>query len=268
MHRVFDTWWEYAKVHYLRLRDGRLGDEITLYYDPLIPYNHLRGPESALMWALYLAPQRPEMARRLFDAAVQRFQWRSLEPLQEPPGNPRFTLWGLILAREFGDDAVYAKLKAHAEAHYEPTWQQEGGEFTWGFGLNEAHPRGQFNATLMMAEALHPGVWWRLVNEPNLGKFTDPTVYGVDFPTVCLSQAWYDVSRQRLVIATDSGLPSAVGRPTTFRVTNMDTEFCQVTIDGQLSEAWRVVDGDLELTTTVGPHTILVTHGRGTATGR
>lgn len=30
--------------------------------------------------------------------------------------------------------------------------------------------------------------------------------------------------------------------------------------------AWRVVDGDLELTTTVGPHTILIAHGRGSAT--
>lgn len=173
MHWVFQHWWEYAKVHYLRLRDGRLGDDVTLYYDPLLPYDHRRGPESALMWAIYLAPQQRDSAQLLFDAAVQRFGWTRLEALREPPGNPRFTLWGLVLAREFGDAAVAAKLKAHAEAHYQPAWQPERGEFTWGFGLNEAHPRGQFNATFMMAEALQPHAWWRLINQPNLCKFTD-----------------------------------------------------------------------------------------------
>ena len=48
----------------------------------------------------------------------------------------------------------------------------------------------------------------------------------------------------------------------------MDMQSCQVMVDGQLSEAWRVVDGDLDLTTTVGPHTILIAHGRGSATAK
>ena len=102
--------------------------------------------------------------------------------MREPRANPRFTLWGLILAREFGDTAIYDKLEAHCEAHHEPTWDTAAGEFTWGFGLNEPHPRGQFNATRMMAEALSEGSWRRLFNAPNLGKLDEPTVYGVDFP--------------------------------------------------------------------------------------
>ncbi|MGQ4810599.1 hypothetical protein NKDENANG_04080 [Candidatus Entotheonellaceae bacterium PAL068K] len=230
-----------------------------MYYDPVIRYHHRRGPESALMWAVYLAPQDRDMAWRLFDTAAQGLGWTSLEPVREPRGNPRFTLWGLILAREFGNNAVYAKLKAHAETYYEPTWEAETGEFTWRFGLNETHPRGQLNATMMMAEALHPDAWWRLINDPNLCKFTDPTVYGVDFPTVCLSQAWYDVDRRRLAITTDAGLPNATGRPTSFRIGNLDPSSCHVAIDGQPSEAWRVVDGHLEITTTVGSHTVLIT---------
>ena len=211
------------------------------------------------MWAIYLAPQEREMAQLLFDAGAQRLGWTSVKPLREPRGNPRFTLWGLVLAREFGYDAIYAKLKAHAEAHHDPMWEAETGEFTWGFGFDEAYPRGQFNATTMMAEALTPGAWWRLVNEPNLRKFTDPTVYGVEFPTVSLSQAWYDVERRRLIIATDAGLPNAAGQPTSFRIGNLDPHGCEVKIDGEASENWRMIDGDLELTTTVGQHTILIT---------
>jgi hypothetical protein len=136
----------------------------------------------------------------------------------------------------------------------------ETGEFTWGFGLEEPHPRGQFNGAMMTAEAGSEGAWWRVFNEPNLRKIIDPTVYGVDFPTVCLSQAWYDVERRRLVISTDAGAPGASGQPTSFRVSQIDPQRCHVTIDGQRSEDWRVVDGEVEIATTVGHHTFLITH--------
>ena len=109
-----------------------------------------------------------------------------------------------------------------------------------------------------MAESISEGAWWRLFNEPNLRKFVDPTVYGVDFPTVCLSQAIYDEARRMLVVATDAGVPAAAGRPTTFRVTNVDPKACTVIVDGEKSDDWREVEGDLEVSTTVGPHTFLI----------
>ena len=114
----------------------------------------------------------------------------------------------------------------------------------------------------MTAEATSPNAMWRVYNEPNLEKFVEPTVYGVDFPSVCLSQAWYDADQRRLVVATDAGVPAAAGQPTSFRVANVDTERCVVTVDGQLSNDWRVVDGDLEIATTVGEHTFLITPPR------
>ena len=178
-------------------------------------------------------------------------------PTGEP--SPRNTITGLVLAREYGHDAVYAKLKAHAEAYYEPTWDLPTGEFTWGFGLNEPHPRGQLNATMMIAEAGGEGAMWRLFNQPNLRKFTDPTVHRVDFPAVCLSQAWYDVERRRLVVSTDAGIPSAAGQPTSFRVSNVDAQRCDVIIDGRVSRDWVALDDGLEINTTVGNHTVLVT---------
>ena len=72
-------------------------------------------------------------------------------------GEPSGTIRGLTLAREFGEDAIFARLKAHAEANYEPIWDREGGEFTWGFGLNEWYPRGQYNASIAVHEAGSPG---------------------------------------------------------------------------------------------------------------
>ncbi|MEE8159341.1 MAG: hypothetical protein V3T78_08260 [Dehalococcoidia bacterium] len=266
-HRVFDNWWEYARREYLPLLEGRGGDTLTQYYDPLINYHHLTGHGGGLGAAFAVAPQKREAGRLLFETAAEALGWTSLDPFRESSRelttlepSPRNTLTGLTLAREYGNDAVYAKLKAHAEAHYEPTWNQETGEFSWGFGLNEPHPRGQLNAAMMTSEAGSEGALSRLFNQPNLRKFTDPTVHGVDFPIVCLSQAWYDVEPRRLVVSTDSGIPGAVGQATSFRVSDVDAQRCSVVTDGQLSRNWRVVDDELEINTTVGEHTFLITN--------
>ena len=262
---MFERWWAHAEAYYVGLRDGKLGDTLTLYFDPILRYDHRRGPESALMMAVYLAPQKPQVAELIFRAGAGRLGWTTDAPVREPRGNPRVTLWGLILAREFGDSAVRERLEAHCETHHEPTWDIATGEFTWGFDLNEPYPRGQFNATRMMAEALSEGSWRRLFNASTLRKFNEPTVYGVDFPTVCLSQAWYDAARRCLTIATDAGLPRASGQPTSFRVGNIDSGTCRVEIDGQPATDWRIIDGDLEISTTVAEHRIRVTHERSTA---
>ena len=259
---MFEQWWPHAETHYLGLRDGSLGDTLTLYYDPILRYDHRRGAESAMMMAVYLAPQKPKIAELIFSAGAERLGWMGDGPVREPRGNPRFTLWGLILAREFGDPTIYDRLEAHCEAHHEPALDTATGEFTWGFGLGEPHPRGQFNATRMMSDAMSEGSWRRLFNRPNLRKVHEPTVYDVDFPTVCISQAWYDAARAQLTIATDAGLPRSAGTPTMFRVANVDLGTCRVELDGRQSTDWRIVDGDLEVTTTVGEHLIRVTHKR------
>ncbi|MFT5174765.1 MAG: hypothetical protein ACI8W7_002954 [Gammaproteobacteria bacterium] len=118
--------------------------------------------------------------------------------------------------------------------------------------------RGQFNAQAALAEAMREGAWARLFNEPNLRKFVESTATGVDFPNVCLSQAVDDVERRCLVIATDKGLPAAIGKPTSFPVTNVDPGRCTVVADGVVSDQWRVVEGDIEVSTTVGEHTFVV----------
>ena len=266
-HRVFQDWWEYARKHYVQLEGDRPPDNQSLYYDPIVDYHHLVGNVAGLTLVFQLAPQKREEARLIFDAAIEASGWNSLDPVRESGRNlttleptPRDTLMGLVLAKEFGTAAVYAKLIEHAEANYEPTWNPENGEFTWGFALGEPHPRGQYNSIIMTAETGSEGAWWRIFNEPNLGKFTQPTVHRVDFPTVCLSQAWYDVQRRRLIVSTDAGAPGAAGKPTTFRISNIDAQNCNVNTDGESTTNWRVVDGDLEISTTVGQHTFVITH--------
>ena len=117
---------------------------------------------------------------------------------------------------------------------------------------------------MMTTEAGSEGAWWRVFNQPNLRKFAEPMVHSVDFPTVCLSQAWYDNERRCLIVATDAGVPGANGQPTSFRVRQLDPRCCTVMVDGQPSDGWRVVDGELEITTTVGAHTFMITQHRDT----
>ena len=266
MHSVFRTWWTTAGAEYVPFHDGRPNDTLTLYYDPQINVHHRVGLGGGLNLAYQLVPQASHEGRLLFEAAAEKLGWAGSSPAREftrdftsQAPTPLGTLIGLALAREFGNDAVYKKLKDFADAHYEPTWNHETGEFTWGFGLNEPHPRGQLNAMMMTVEAESERAWWRIFNEPNLHKFAEPTVHGVDFPNVCLSQAWYDRDRRCLIVATDAGVVNAKDQPTSFRVSQIDPNHCTVTVDGQPSDNWRVVDGELEIMTTLGEHTFLIT---------
>jgi len=233
---------------------------VSLYYDPLLEV-HMpseREPSHRFGIAQWILPTRPDDARVLVESAIDMLKWRTDAPVVDRGGWSRETHFGMVFAREYGDGALFAKLKAHAEANYEPTWDEATGEFTWGFGLNEKYPRGQMNAQAAFAEVMSEGAWTRLFAEPNLRKFVEPTVTGVDFPNFALSQAVYDVDRRCLIIASDKGLPAAAGQPTSFRITNVDPERCTVIADDAVSDDWQAVDGDIEVSTTVGEHTFVV----------
>ena len=225
----------------------------------------MTNPAGHLMLAHELVGQKNAEARMLFKGAAEFLGWTGTGPIIEGTIDnttlqplPRGTTFGMILAREFGEDAIYAKLRAHAEEHYEPIWDVTSGEFTWGFGLNEPHPRGQLNGPIATAEAISRDAMWGIYNKPNLKKFVEPTVYGVDFPNVCLTQAIYDSERSMLVIATDQGLPAVSGRPTSFRITNVNPREFSLKVDGEPSEQHGIVDGDIEIYTTIGEHTFLL----------
>ncbi len=66
------------------------------------------------------------------------------------------------LAREWGLSSIEAALSAQIDAQYQPTFDTSSGEFTWGFELDEEHPRGQYNGTMAAAQVAIRDSWWRL----------------------------------------------------------------------------------------------------------
>jgi len=216
-----------------------------LYYDPVIDEHHGHGPGGLALPAWYLAPQRREVAQA---------GWELVATLSGALGNgpiaglddPMNAVSLLQLAGEFGDDSVRERIWDAAEEFLEPSWDQASGEFTLGFGLGEPHPRGQLNARAMAARACTAGAWARIFNEPNLRKFDEPTVVGVDFPTVALSEARWDAGRGELRVRAVAKNESLDGRSTQFRVTNV-ADASGWTLRSDATEATRLtsVAGDV-----------------------
>ena len=137
----------------------------------------------------------------------------------------------LQFSGEFADPATKMRIWDAAEEHIEPTWDRDTGEFTLGFGLNEPHPRGQLNARAMAGWVCAKGDWTRVFNEPNLSKFDQPTVTGVDFPRVALSEARWDGAALHLAAHPQNA--AFAGSRTTVQITQVES-----------SEGWIMVQSD------------------------
>ena len=150
--------------------------------------HHRLPATAALTTSFYAAPQVPDEARRLFDAACASAGY--LAEIGTPLRPGRGAASSLVLAREWELTELEVRLVEAIEASFEPTWDRTAGEFTWGMGLGEPHPRGQFNAFLAAAEASGPGRWTGLSAAP---LESCAQVVGVDVPEVVLSRAeWVD----------------------------------------------------------------------------
>jgi hypothetical protein len=234
---VFERWWSRARERFLSLSAAGDAEHIVFYYDPILDYAHPGSAQFGLYVALYLAPQRSDDAYRLFRWAAETYQWAGSGKIRQVR-DPRVIPLGLVLAKEFGDRAVETRLREYVEASLEPHWDRSTGEFTWGFGLGEPVPRGQLNGVIMMAEVGEPGAWSRVFNGPNVTKFEDPTVVGVDYPSVGISQAWVDRRERRLALATYVADPARRGEPTRFSVTRLPTLAVRLTRDGRQFDRW------------------------------
>ena len=211
---------------------------------------HHRLPSAVnLTTAFYAAPQVPDDARQLFDAACSSLGLDG--DIQVPIRAARGYGSSLVLAREWELTDLEERLVEAIEASYEPTWNEASGEFTWGLGLGEEHPRGQYNAFLAAAEAAGAGRWERLSAAP-LGR--QPQVVGVDFPDVVLRTAeWRDGALYIRLDVRDED-PSST---TTFRIvgaeprlwdlTGIQGTTLDVTAGGVIVRAPRV-SGDLTFT--------------------
>jgi hypothetical protein len=150
------------------------------------------------------------------------------------------------VAGEFIDQASKERLWELAAASIQPNFDRETGEFTLGFGLDEPHPRGQWNARAMAGWVCTQGAWSDLFNKPNLSKFEEPTVIDVDFPQVALSEARWDGSALHLAVQACNA--SSEGARTRMKLTNIDTtEGWTIRFPSGETAALNVSDKDLHI---------------------
>jgi hypothetical protein len=234
---------------------------MALYYDPLEDYIHKAGPTSGLSVSIYMLPQDRDLAEILYRTAVDRIGWSDPTRDVRTLPDPRFLLLGLVLAREFGDDVTLARLAKYALNHFEPRFFGEGlDSFGWFFGLSEHYPRGQLNGLIMMAEIGAPGAWGRVFTDPNLAKFEQPTVHGVEFPRLGIAAAWNDTTVGILHVRTYAATSSDRGAPTSFRVSLLpDATAVVMRCDGADYPRWRVAGLDtIEIDIDVDDHDLQI----------
>ncbi len=215
-HRPVQGWLEYARDNFIGMSgDGRL-EWVTSYYDPIVNHKANGGPGAGVRVAFLLLPQDREMATLLYESAANALGWN------DPSVEIRASTTGTVMARELGDHTSLARLRAAAEREYDPRFFGEQNEkFGWWFGLNEAYPRGQSSASMMVSEVGDGDAWNRAFDAPHLDKFDAPTVEGVDFPALGIYQAWNDVESGALHVGTYAAAPERRGADTSWRVTNL-----------------------------------------------
>jgi hypothetical protein len=220
-HQVFHQWHtDVNRSTYLHLDEAELPAAVSLYYDPIEDVHHEVPTLFGMVPTPYLAPQVPDDARRLFEAGVRQLGLWDPSTSIEPAG-PRPSGMILWMAREWGLGSLAEAMAEAVDRSYQPTWDTSRGEFTWGFGLDEPHPRGQYNGTMAAALMGGEGAWWRLANTLPGDRFTQPTVEGVDFPAVALSEAWWDEREQALHVTLVPQSAATADKPTSFSVTHV-----------------------------------------------
>ena len=228
-HGPVEGWLEYARDNYMGIgNDGRL-EWITQYYDPIVNHKANRGPGAGIGVAFLLLPQDRELATRIYESAATALGWN------DPQVEIQASASGLVMARELGDHTAVTRLRAAAERDYDPRFFGEQDEkFGWWFGLNEAYPRGQRSASMMVAEVGTDDAWDRAFDAPHLDKFDAPTVEGIDFPSLGVYQAWNDPDSGTLYVGTYAASPDRQGLNTSWRVTNLpDANTVFVLCDGE-----------------------------------
>ncbi len=256
-HHAYHAWLEHTRDVYYGFNDQGGLDWVTLYYDAQKDHNHVTAPPTGLALAFYSMPQDPAFAERLYRGAVAFMQWDNPKVPIMVLNDPRVTALGLTAAKEFGDYAVEARLRAHAEQHFEPRFfGLNDSQFGYWFNFGENWPRGQISALAICAEVGEPGAWVRMFREPNLDKFSAPSVYGIDYPALGVSQAWHDDARATLHVRIFDANRGKTGAATTFRVSQIpDLRAVKVLCDGQPFDRFKVTEaGDIEIHTDIAEH--------------
>ena len=256
-HDVYQVWLEHTKDKYYVFDSAGALEQTTFYYDPLIEHFQRAGANFGLALSFYTMPQEPMFGEFLYHAAVKAMSWDDpSQPIMALP-DPRFIALGLAVSKEFGDYATYAKLRTFAENNFEPKFfGDDGGEFGFYFGFGENYPRGQLSALAICAEIGDEGAWRKLFREPNMAKFSEPTVAGIDYPALGVAQAHNDKASGVLHLDIFAGSQARLGQETNFRITTLpDSKQVKVLCDGKEYDSWKVLDDNsVEIKTTINSH--------------
>jgi hypothetical protein len=112
----------------------------------------------------------------------------------------------------------------------------------------------------MLTHVGEPGSFRRLFAEPDMRRHSEPTVEGIDYPTVGVRQAWYDRDNRVLSVGITAGPGlTGTGAPTSFRVTQLPGASVRVSVDGGAFAEYKVAaDGRLTLETTADEHSFRI----------
>ena len=266
---VFERWIEYARKHYMGLdRKGNL-DWFAFYYDPIersmCTLRDDVGAYAAIAITLYVLPHNRQFASDLYEMAMRKLGWNDpRKPLLQLHPDPRWLALAIITARELGDTATEAHLRHHAEATFEPKFFGPDDDcFGWWFRFGEPWPRGQLSSLMILSELGEPGAWSRVFNQPNVSKFSAPTVLGVDYPTLGICQCWNHIDEGVLWVETYCATRSKRGQATTWRVSGLsDPAAVKIIMDDSQYTQWSVVSADaIEIRSTVDTHRFRITTG-------
>jgi len=270
----FEKWLEFAKTW---VAGGNEHPEdlytwAACYYDrDLNVATNLPQHQMPCFWvtpAFNTTPFETEWPEKLLKSAITKFgRWDddALRLVHTPDMCGPLVIddtWGhsfaMATAYELGDTETYTALRAWCDRAWEPIYSD--GEFAYGFNLGEAFPRGIINHIQGLSLVGGPGSAARMYNEPNLKKFDQPTLTGVDYPNLAVRQAYYDENRHALALAITPGQDSSpVGSPTSLRVINLGDAQPMILEDGVKSDQWQVTGhGEIAIETTVDAHTFLV----------
>lgn len=258
-HWVYDQWIEYAKKHFVK-RSGR-GDieSFAFYYDPLekIAYSmpeKLAG-YSTLAPLFYLYPQAPEFGQELYESGVRQLGWNKQKGnFVQAIDDPRWLSMVLMLAREIGDITTEKRLSAVAEQEFGPNFfGDDPDRFAWQFGLDEPYPRGQLNGLMILSEIGERGAWTDVYTGNYEPQFDLPTVEGVDYPSLGISEASNDKNTGQLFISTYAATQTRRGEKTSWRITQLPSaEGVQVYCDNSLYTDWgRISNNEIEINSTI-----------------